>query len=360
LKTTTKSQRVERYLRREIARGVWSPGQRLPDDWQIGNALDVSRATVNNVMSLLARDGLLERRKRAGTFLSDRVRVGQVAILVKVQDLTSPAARAIQFSIEEMQRLVRASGLRPVLALGHGQTPEAFADSTHLFDEAVTRETLGVLATHDIGPLADRLRAQGVPVVTTHSQVGPATPGAVLDLEAMVKMGVGLLVERGHRDFVAIWHDTEPDEESNRRNRAQRLAWFRNAMPDFPAERLVWVPFGQDLANAYGVFNDIWNAPNRPKAIFFCDDVIFDGASRAIRERRVCVPEELALLTLSTVQRPIPFPVPLVRLEFDVAEEAWHAWRMMEALIAEKTLSSHVTRIAPRLRDGRSLDMGGA
>ena len=68
----SKSKRVENFLRREISRGAWLPGERVPSEGDLGDKLGVSYMTVRNVMTRLSHDGLMDRRQRMGTYVSEQ------------------------------------------------------------------------------------------------------------------------------------------------------------------------------------------------------------------------------------------------------------------------------------------------
>ncbi|WP_022721237.1 histidine utilization repressor [Rhodopseudomonas sp. B29] len=77
-------QRIRGDLERKILSGDWPPGHRVPFEHELMQSYDCSRMTVNKVLSGLATAGLIERRRRAGSFVS-RPRV-QSAIL-QIPDL---------------------------------------------------------------------------------------------------------------------------------------------------------------------------------------------------------------------------------------------------------------------------------
>lgn len=52
-----------------IVSGEWPPGYRLPFEVDLATHYDCSRMTVNKVMSQLAKAGLIERRKKSGSFV---------------------------------------------------------------------------------------------------------------------------------------------------------------------------------------------------------------------------------------------------------------------------------------------------
>ena len=58
-------------LRRQIKLGVLTPGQQLQKETDFAESLSVTRKTLRKSLSLLEDDGLIVRRKRAGTFITE-------------------------------------------------------------------------------------------------------------------------------------------------------------------------------------------------------------------------------------------------------------------------------------------------
>lgn len=61
-------------LRQRIARGAWSAGTKLPSNEALMREFAVSRVTVRQAVDMLARNGLIEARQGAGTFVTGAVR----------------------------------------------------------------------------------------------------------------------------------------------------------------------------------------------------------------------------------------------------------------------------------------------
>jgi GntR family histidine utilization transcriptional repressor len=72
-------QRIRSEIEGNIMSGRWPPGYRVPSELELTEAYACSRMTINKVLSALAAAGLVERRRRAGSFVS-RPRV-QSAVL---------------------------------------------------------------------------------------------------------------------------------------------------------------------------------------------------------------------------------------------------------------------------------------
>lgn len=62
-------QTIRSDLERNIASGKWPPGYRIPFEHELMAQYQCSRMTVNRVLSLLAEKGLIERRRRVGSFV---------------------------------------------------------------------------------------------------------------------------------------------------------------------------------------------------------------------------------------------------------------------------------------------------
>ena len=63
-------EQVAEQLRRLIIEGHLEPGDQLPSELQLSQALEVSRASVREALRLLESTGLIEVRTGAGTFVA--------------------------------------------------------------------------------------------------------------------------------------------------------------------------------------------------------------------------------------------------------------------------------------------------
>ncbi|WP_421359961.1 histidine utilization repressor [Agrobacterium rosae] len=69
-KDETLHQRILNDIESRIMSGEWQPGHRLPFEVDMAASYSCSRMTVNKVMSQLAKAGLIERRKKSGSFVT--------------------------------------------------------------------------------------------------------------------------------------------------------------------------------------------------------------------------------------------------------------------------------------------------
>ncbi|MTH65046.1 GntR family transcriptional regulator [Paracoccus shanxieyensis] len=69
-RSSSKAQAITSEVRRRIADREWRQGDRIPDEAELAVEFGVARATVNKALQLLAEEGLLDRKRRAGTHVT--------------------------------------------------------------------------------------------------------------------------------------------------------------------------------------------------------------------------------------------------------------------------------------------------
>lgn len=66
----TTADRIRSEVEARIASGEWPPGHRIPFEHELVAQYGCARATVGKALTALVRTGLLERRRKAGTFVA--------------------------------------------------------------------------------------------------------------------------------------------------------------------------------------------------------------------------------------------------------------------------------------------------
>ncbi|WP_426435389.1 histidine utilization repressor [Bradyrhizobium genosp. P] len=130
--------RIRSDIEGRIVSGQWPPGHRLPFEHELMDTYSCARMTVNKVLSGLAAAGLVERRRRAGSFVS-RPKVHSAVL--QIPDLKAEVEnRGERYSYTLLQQHKRAATrddkarldltlLTPVLALRcrHDAAKQPFA-----------------------------------------------------------------------------------------------------------------------------------------------------------------------------------------------------------------------------------------
>lgn len=94
---------IMNMLRRKIEQGELAPGDKLPREMELAKTFGVSRVTLRQALSILEADGLLDRERGHGTFISKTLQKPQQIKLTGIigQDVPGEGERRI-VSIEEM------------------------------------------------------------------------------------------------------------------------------------------------------------------------------------------------------------------------------------------------------------------
>ncbi|WP_192182712.1 histidine utilization repressor [Mesorhizobium amorphae] len=100
-------QRILSDISEKILSGAWAPGHRIPFEHELTAEYNCSRMTVNKALSQLAKAGLIERRRRSGSFV--RRPQSQAAVL-EIHDIRIEVeALGLLYRYERLARLKRRS-----------------------------------------------------------------------------------------------------------------------------------------------------------------------------------------------------------------------------------------------------------
>ena len=100
-------QRILSDISEKILSGTWAPGHRIPFEHELTAEYSCSRMTVNKALSQLAKAGLIERRRRSGSFV--RQPHSQAAIL-EIHDIrTEVEVTGLPYRYERVSRHKRRS-----------------------------------------------------------------------------------------------------------------------------------------------------------------------------------------------------------------------------------------------------------
>jgi len=111
---------IERALRARISTGRWQPGELVPPERQLVSELGVSRMTVNRALASMTDDGLLIRRRRAGTIVAEPSRTHAVFAIPDIRDEITAAGRAHSFRLLAHRTRRANAGDRALLGVPAG------------------------------------------------------------------------------------------------------------------------------------------------------------------------------------------------------------------------------------------------
>ncbi|WP_054312948.1 histidine utilization repressor [Mesorhizobium sp. 1M-11] len=118
-------QRILSDISEKILSGVWAPGHRIPFEHELTAEYNCSRMTVNKALSQLAKAGLIERRRRSGSFVR---RPHSQAAILEIHDIrTEVEATGLPYHFERVSRHKRRSSAEDRELLGLDATGSVLA-----------------------------------------------------------------------------------------------------------------------------------------------------------------------------------------------------------------------------------------
>ena len=149
MKAAPLHERIRREIEARILSGTWPPGARVPGEIELMAQYGCARMTVNKALSALAHAGLVERRRRAGTFVA---RPRSQSMVLEIADLAREVvARGQTYGWQLLERAETVSDLAemsgPVIELEGVH----YADGTPLAFEhrLISAERVPEAATQD-------------------------------------------------------------------------------------------------------------------------------------------------------------------------------------------------------------------
>ncbi|MCP1200530.1 GntR family transcriptional regulator [Notoacmeibacter sp. MSK16QG-6] len=94
-------QQIERAIRNKIQSGAWPPGHRLPTEEELAAHLGVSRSPLVKVFKNLVNTKVITRRRRHGTFVSERSDNHAVIGVIDIRQIIESAGKSYSFQVLE-------------------------------------------------------------------------------------------------------------------------------------------------------------------------------------------------------------------------------------------------------------------
>ena len=111
--------RIRSELEGKILSGEWPPGHRVPVEHELMAGFGCSRMTVNKVLSGLAAAGLIERRRRLGSFVRRPHIQSAVLQIPDIKAEVSARGELYGYELLSQRRRKANAGDRRELSLGH-------------------------------------------------------------------------------------------------------------------------------------------------------------------------------------------------------------------------------------------------
>ena len=193
--------RLKNHLLVELKSGRLKPGEALPTEVELAGKLRVARSTVRQALGELDREGLIQRIRGKGTFITQdvyrRMRQGLGVFALVLPETQTGQYPALQHGFE---RAATEAHSQVIVS----STDNDAGTQANVILQLLSREVSGVAIVpptasapaHQIIPL----QKQGIPVVFCHRRVeGVSAPLLALPFDQVGRMAGTALLRHGHR-----------------------------------------------------------------------------------------------------------------------------------------------------------------
>ena len=305
---------ISSQMRREILSGSLSAGSRLPTLQQLSSMWGVSPATVNAALTPLAREGLIVRMRKLGTFVAEKkTKLRRAGIYYGGNFGQNPGFLFLGLLHKEL--CAELSQREIDVRVWIDPRPDARQTTPYgPLLQAIDGGEIDCL----IGPLINQVDAPGVtslPIPSVFYTGVKITNKAQFDWRQFLQLGLDHLKQQGCRS-VGLVSSVQVEDPAQGREpffdhfvelAAARGLSFRNEWVQGPEN---WVPEAEMEQFGYDHVRKIWKLAKRPEGLIVYPDVSVRGVILALTELGISVPKDVRLVLHRNegIDFPCPFP----------------------------------------------------
>jgi DNA-binding LacI/PurR family transcriptional regulator len=317
--------KVYRTLRGRILSGDYEPGAQIETELELTRQLNASVITIRQAEQMLVDEGLLDKQQGRGTFVPKNVTQHLKILGVCGLDFASGLQHSMGPYFSDLivlsQQVASKKGIEFETAWLPTSSPER---AQRYCDESVIREYRGFLffACGTEHLLLKRVRDLKLPYATISSHSRAEEPRRVwLDYPEAIRLALAQFDNKSQAPLLIMGIDNLRAEVQNALHETGRHATQVYLKGD---ERQYTFETG-----AYHRINDLIKSGQEFSRIIFLDDVIAQGATRALlkagyREK------DVQLVVIGGKQEMAPLGFPATFIVHDTLEEVTHAFDILD------------------------------
>ncbi len=318
-------------LKRGIDRGEYPVGEKLPGETELSRRYHMSRQTVRQALSLLEREGMIQRRQGSGTYVKARKasskNVGVIATYISEYIFPS--------ILRGMEENLRENGFVPSLFATQNRVEREREILEGLLerqiDGLIVEGTKTALPNPNLA-LYEKFRKKGIPVVFFNGfyEGLPHSISVTMDDRAGGQRAVEYLVSKGHRKIGAVLKSDDIQGVKRYEGYLDGLLKYGLSLKD---EWVIWF-HSENRAQLFQKGDETERALRRLSdctAVVCYNDEAAVKLTGALGEKGISVPEDLSLISFDNSFLSEIGPVRLTSLE--------HEKERLGAAAAEKLMA---------------------
>ena len=343
-----KKDKIYLMLKRDITSGRLQSGRKLPSEPELSRKLGVGRITLRASLYQLEQEGFIKRIRGKGTFVYPDGATTDAATIMVIHGTDSGFEQTWHYIVPEICRYATEKQLKVFITTN--AAINMFSESD-IREFAKSNHIIGIVAlmSYFIGnePILAKMRAAGVPIVIAPGRMDDAKNTGLACISFTEKDGweaaIAYLSELGHKRIGLIGHSTSNFRGYSLQETLQLLKKY-HVTPDESLIRTV--NFDRtDVIETTKAFCS--NQATRPTAILCFSDFYAIYVYDALRELKLRIPKDVAVMGLSGYPDARLLNPPLSTIDFGYAKSAKMAVEMLQE--PDKWFDPVISKGKPRL-----------
>ncbi len=315
----TKTKKIEAYLRKQIADGVWKKGDILPQSKALAKKLNASEFILREAMLPLIREGILGRRPKVGTYvLSEKQVIKGKILILGINNIQYTGNNFIWPDyIEKEIDILKEKGLDYKTAIGTNNIPiKELVSQLQIDNSYFMRGVVGVI--NNIAFLPNSIiKGLGVPTVSFSNYISKKENEIIYDIGNIFFYSLNLLSLKSNniaifRNDYSVISQLEGDDSKNRNQQIEdnikpfRDHIIKDVQIDF---------YNQAYINIYNIFKE--TIKNNPKidAVYIPETSFIPAIHHAINDMGINVPKDLKIICNTATNLNLGFDLNWTRFE---------------------------------------------
>ena len=195
------------WIREQILSGEFTIGMRLPSENELGKKFSISRQTVRQATSVLESEGLLERRRGSGTYVSatsNSVKKSSSrnigVVLTYLDDYIFPSI------VKGIERVLTKNGYFMQLAFTYNRVEK----EAYILDSMIKNNIDGLIIEPSKSGIPyintdfyQKIKALGIPCIFVHADTNPLM--GRMDDYLLGQSAAEYLIKHGHKNIAGIF-----------------------------------------------------------------------------------------------------------------------------------------------------------
>lgn len=344
---------ISQQIRDMVHKRVIKPNERLPGEFELAHILDINRMTVNRIYKNLEIEGLILRAPGKGTFVAERL-----PETITIGIITGLLEGMIKEEVSlEIPPLVHFKEWMDFLSLRGSETNSILINIPSSLHQDklmnfIERNRISGIVVMGVGTLQEEplnlIKEKGIPSLVLGDTGGRKDISFVTynDYVGAFK-AAQYLAGRGHKK-ISILIGTQTYHGYR-----ERLKGYKDGLTQggIEAKDMDIIHTGPGVQDGYLATQKLLSREVIPAAILCCNDFQAFGAIKAIREKGMNIPEEIAIVGYDDLTFSCKGDLPLTTVRIPKEKMVEQGLQILSDLISQKQVSANTlqTEMEPEL-----------